>query len=330
MCAASALAAWAGGRGWRRLGAIGGALAACGIVDDISGGPMLFRRCFVPTRTACNVVTTIGDPDATRTLVVLAHHDAAPSGLIFHQVLEEWLATHKPEIVEAMTTNPPLWWVVLAGPVFASVGSALGRTGLRRCGLLVSLGALAAMVDIGSRRSVPGANDNLSGVAVLIALAAALLRDPVQGVRVLLVSAGAEEALQQGIRGFARRHFPDLDPARTFFLNLDTVGSGRLVLLEGEGPVRMRDYDPAFKDLVAECAAVEGIPLLRGLRARNSTDGAVPLAHGYPTATVVSVDERKLMPHYHLNSDLPEHVDLGSVASAARLAGAVTRRLARP
>jgi Zn-dependent M28 family amino/carboxypeptidase len=178
------------------------------------------------------------------------------------------------------------------------------------------------------RPAVPGANDNLSGVAALTALARALQKEPVRGLRVMLVSAGAEEALQEGIRGFARRHFPDLPRDSTYFLNLDTVGSGRLVLLEGEGPVRMRDYDPAFRELVAGCAAAEGIPLLRGRRSRNSTDGVVPLSHGYPAATVVSVDHRKLIPHYHLDSDIPAHVDIQSVARAVRLAEAVAREIA--
>jgi hypothetical protein len=146
----------------------------------------------------------------------------------------------------------------------------------------------------------------------------------------MLVSAGAEEALQQGIRGFRRRHFPSLDPAHTYFLNLDCVGSGRLVLLEGEGPIRMRDYDAGFKNLTAGCAERLGIDLARGLRSRNSTDGVVPMRSGYPTATIVSVDRRKLMPHYHLNSDTLNHLDLRSVMDAADLAEAVARELADP
>lgn len=328
MCAASATAAWAAGRGHRALGALGGGLALLGIADDISGGRMAVRRLFLRRHAASNVVAETGDPAATRTLVVLAHHDAAPSGVVFRPVVEQWLAAHRPDLVESINTNLPMWWLVLAGPALVSLGSASGHGGLRRAGLVLSIGSLAALVDIGSRPAVPGANDNLSGVAVLTALAEALRTRPVRGLRVLLVSAGAEEALQEGIRGFARRHFPELAPGDTYFLNLDTVGSGRLVLLEGEGPVRMRDYDPTFKDLVAGCAAAEGIPLLRGLRSRNSTDGVVPLSHGYPTATIVSVDHRKLMPHYHLDSDLPEHVDIGSVELAFRLAEAVTRRLA--
>ena len=89
----------------------------------------------------------------------------------------------------------------------------------------------------------------------------------------------------------------------------------------------MRDYAAGVKDLVAGCAAAEGIELLRGLRSRNSTDGAVPNRYGYPTATIVSVDHRKLIPHYHLDTDLPEHVDYGCVARAVRLVEAVARKL---
>jgi hypothetical protein len=328
LSAIGAVSAVASLRGHRTLGAIGGAAATAGIVDDITGGPMLFRRAAMRPGTAYNVVAETGDRSANRTLVVLAHHDAAPSGYVFDPSVTEWLADRRPDIVEAMKSNPPLWWPVIAGPALVALGSVTGSRRLRWLGLLGSLGSLAAMLDIGRRPAVPGANDNLSGVAALVALAGRLVDEPLDGLRVLLVSAGAEEALQEGIRGFARDHFGDLPAASTWFLNLDTVGSGRLVLLEGEGPVRMHDYDHDFKDLVAGCAADRDIPLLRGLRSRSSTDGSVPRRHGYPTATVVSVDHRKLMPHYHLDSDLPEHLDYDCVANAARLIEAVARTLA--
>jgi len=315
-------------RGHRVLGALGGTAAALGVVDDITGGPMLCRRLAMRSGTAYNVVAETGDPAALRTLVVLAHHDAAPSGLVFDQRAQEWLATKHPDVVESMKSNPPLWWPVIAGPALVALGSVTGSRRLRWAGLLGALGSLAAMVDIGRRPAVPGANDNLSGVAALLDLARAFAETPVSGLRVLLVSAGAEEALQEGIRGFARRYFADLSLTSTWFVNLDTVGSGRLVLLEGEGPVRMHEYDSGFKNLVAGCADDAGIPLLRGLRSRNSTDGVVPSRYGFPTATVVSVDSRKLIPHYHLDSDTPEHVDYGCVAAAARLTEAVTRTLA--
>ena len=327
LLAGAAAAGVAAGRGHRWVGVLGGAAAAAGIADDITSGSMLARRLLMRRRTTDNVVAQLGDPAAPRTLCVMVHHDAAPSGVVFDQRPLAWLARRYPRMIEAVNTNPPLWWPVLAGPVLVASGGLAGSRWVRRAGLVLGGVSLAAMCDIGRRPAVPGANDNLSGVAAVVALAAELRARPVDGLRVLIVSAGAEEALQEGIRAFAERHFDALPTASTWFVNLDTVGSGRLVLLEGEGPIRMRDYDGRFKDVVAACAAAEGIPLVRGLRSRNSTDGVIPARAGYPTATLVSIDERKLLPHYHLPSDLPEHVRYDSVAAAARLVAAVARRL---
>jgi hypothetical protein len=315
------------GRGRRAVGAVGGALVALGIVDDISGGRR-FARLLLRPRQTVNVVGTTGDQRAAHTLCVTVHHDAAPSGYVFEPGLQEWVADRFPGVIARMKTNPPLWWPVVAGPAMVSAGSLLGRRWLRNIGMALSAGSLAAMVDIGRRPSVPGANDNLSGVAAALAVAVLIRERPIEGLRILLVSAGAEEALQEGIRAFMRR-YASLRQDRTWFLNVDTVGSGRLVLLEGEGPVRMRSYDRRFNDLIATCADAEDIPLWRGLRSRNSTDGSVPNKLGYPAASLVSVDDRKLLPHYHLDSDLPEHVDYDCVASAVRLIDSVARALSR-
>jgi len=326
------LIAGPGGRTGRRrssrwASAAVAAAAAAAITDDVAGGAHWFRRVAIPRRQAYNVVAYGGDPTAERTVVVLAHHDAAPSGMVFDQRPTRWVARRFPERFAEVNTSPPLWWPVIAGPALVAAGAVTGSRWLRRGGMALSATSLAAMIDIGRRPAVPGANDNLSGVAALVCIAEAMHRDPVAGLRVVFVSAGAEEALQEGIRGFARQHFAELG-GQTWFINFDSVGSGRLVLLEGEGPVRMRDYAQPFRDFVAGCAADQGIPLLRGLRSRNSTDSEVPRRHGFPVATIVSLDHHKLITHYHLDTDIPDHVDLDSVAAAARLGETVIRRLA--
>ena len=63
--------------------------------------------------------------------------------------------------------------------------------------------------DIARSPIVPGANDNLTAVAALVALAERLREDPPAGLRVMLVSCGAEEVIQGGICGFARPALPD-------------------------------------------------------------------------------------------------------------------------
>jgi Zn-dependent M28 family amino/carboxypeptidase len=164
---------------------------------------------------------------------------------------------------------------------------------------------------------------------VLVGLAERLRSEPLTGLRVLLVSCGAEEVIQGGIYGFAKRRFPELSRERTWFVNLDTVGSPRLVMLEGEGPIVMEDYhDRSFRDLVALAAERAGAPVRRGMRARNSTDAVIPSRAGYPTTTLASIDRYKALSNYHQMSDTAANLDFTTVAQALTVVEAVARELA--
>ncbi len=304
-------------------------VALAGFVDEVQNGPRVFRRLFRTRKRTVNVVATTGDRAATATLVVLAHHDAAQTGKVFDQSWAMALHRKNPELLTRSKTQIPQWWLGVI-PVLLTVFSAVTRwrRPARWAAALSALGA-ATTWDIARSPTVPGANDNLSGVAVLVGLADALQREPLEGLRVMLVSAGAEEALQEGIRAFMARHRSELEPGRTWFLNADTVGSPHLLMLDGEGPIWMEDYtDPTFRALVAECAAFEGVDLEVGIRARASTDGIIPSRAGYPTATLVSVMSWRLPGNYHLMTDTPGNVDYATVVDAIRLTHGVARRLA--
>ncbi|MFL5859774.1 MAG: M28 family metallopeptidase, partial [Solirubrobacteraceae bacterium] len=299
------------------------------LADDVSNGPRLLRRATGSPRTTWNVVAQCGAVQAPRTLVLLAHHDAAPTGRIFDDRAQTWAGERFPGILERFDTSLPLWWTLISAPALVAVGSLRGRRGLIAAGVVGSALGAAVFEDVARSPIVPGANDNLSAVAVLVALAERLRERPISGLRILLASCGAEEVIQGGIYGFARRHFPVLDRERTWFLNLETVGSPRLIMLEGEGPVVMEDYhDRTFRDLVARAADRSGAHLRRGMRARTSTDAVVPHRAGYPTATLASMNRHKLLSNYHLMSDTPENVDYRTVRQALVVTEAVARELA--
>jgi len=276
------------------------------------------------------VIATAGGPDAQRTVVVLAHHDAAPTGRVFDQSFQRWLARRFPAVVARIDTSLPLWWPVVGGGLLVSAGAALGSRKLSAGGTVLAAVVVGLAADVARSPIVPGANDNLSAVAVLVALAERLREQPPAGVRVLLVSCGAEEVIQGGIYGFAEAHFPRLPRECTWFLNLDTVGSPELLLLEGEGPFRMEDYcDPGFRDLIAAVAQRQGRPLRRGVRARASTDAVIPTRAGYPTATFASWEpDTKLLSNYHLMSDTPENLCFDTVTRAVDVVHAIVRELA--
>jgi hypothetical protein len=313
-------------RGSRWPAALAGAAAAGVIAGEVTSRHRWLRR-VLPQRRCWNVVAATGDPGARTTVLVLAHHDAPRTGRLFDQTVQKWAATRFPQVVDRMDTAPPLLWALVGGPLLVAAGAAGRRRRLTRLGTAGAALATAILVDVGRSPVSPGANDNLSGVAGLVRLAEAFEREPISGVRVLLVSCGSEESMQEGILAFGARHFADLPLSDTSVINLESVGSPHLVLLEGEGPLVMQDYQPRFKDLVAEVAAERDIRLRRGLRARTTTDSLIPSRAGYPTATLVSVTDWKALSHYHLMTDTPENLDYATVADAADLAEAVIRRL---
>jgi hypothetical protein len=324
--AAGAAGALAARRGHRVLGAALGFAGAAAAADDMPGDGRRRLRSLLPKRTATQLVAEIGPSDAERTVVVSAHHDAAHTGLIFHPAIPE--LADRAGLIENNDTSPPLIAIGVGAPLAAGLGALVGSRSLAAAGGVVSAGFGAAMANLGMSRVVPGANDNGTGVLVLIALAEALAKRPPADVRVILLST-SEEATCEGMDAFARRHFGELPRESTFFLSVDTVGSPHLCVLRGEGMLRLKEYPRESLDLVDGLAESLGIGLYPNLRLRNATDGVIPLFAGYQCASLASCTDLKQPANYHWETDVPENVDLDSVADAMRLTEAVVRRLDR-
>ena len=319
-----ALGGLLGLRGRRLLGTLLGAVGAAGIASDFPPGKRFLRRA-LPRRTAYNVICELGPADAKRTLVVVSHHDAAHSGLIFHPALPR--IADRLGLIEGQDTSPPLMAPVIGGPILAALGALSGSRLLARIGVVLGLGSAAAMAEIGSRPVVPGANDNGTGVVALLALARRLLERPPEGLRVILLSAGAEESFSEGIKTFGERHFDQLPRESTMFLAVDSIGSPHLLVLRGEGFLKMREYSPRALALIDGVAEEQGIWLWPNLRLHNGTDGLEPLAAGYETASLCGCNELKNPANYHWPNDLAENVDFDTVADGVRLIEAAARRL---
>ncbi|MGP0101570.1 MAG: M28 family peptidase, partial [Solirubrobacteraceae bacterium] len=247
-------------RGRPGLGSLLAAGTFAGIVDEAQNGPRVLRRSVRRRRSTVNLIARVGqrrgdearaDDEARRgeqarrgderqgsageggerridTLVVLAHHDAPQTGLLFDQTLQRRLYELAPRLFERIKSPLPQWWIGLAGPLCTIVAAGRRRRGAAFAGLAIGALGTAIVADVWRSQTVAGANDNLSGVAALVALAELLHRTPPPGLRVLLVSCGAEETLQDGVRAFIARHRRELAPESTCFVNLDTVGSPHL------------------------------------------------------------------------------------------------------
>jgi hypothetical protein len=323
--ALGALGAAAALRGKRLLGTLLGTAGAAAIADDFPPGERRLRR-FLPRRTTYNVVCELGDPKAERTVVISAHHDAPHSGLVFHPALPE--LADRLGMLDRTDTSPPLMAPVVGGPVLAALGALTGRRTLAKLGLLLGLGSVAAMADIGSRRSVPAANDNGTAVVALLDLARRFGADPPQGIRVILLSTGSEESFSEGIKAFGERHFPELPRETTFFLCLETLGATHLLALQGEGFLKMRDYPPRALAFIERVAGEEDVWLYPNLRTYNGTDALEPRVAGYETVALCSCTDQKQPGRYHWPNDTAENVNFSTLQRAIELSDAAVRRLA--
>lgn len=311
-------------RGRRLRGGLVAAAAAIGMATDFPPGKRLLRRA-LPRRTTYNVACELGSAEAERTVVLIAHHDAAHSGLVFHPELPN--IANRLGMIERTDTSPPLMAPVVGGPVLAALGALTGKRLLTKLGVVLGLGSAAAMAEIGARKVVPGANDNGTAVVSLLALAEELIEQPPENLRVILLSVGSEESFSEGIKAFGERHFGELPHGSTFFLCLESTGSPHLLVLRGEGFLKMREYPPRSLALMDGLAEELDIPLFPNLRLRSGTDGLEPLAAGYETAVLCSCTDLKQPANYHWWHDLAENVDFGTVADGVRLSGAAIRRL---
>ncbi|MBJ7347693.1 MAG: hypothetical protein JHC87_03855, partial [Thermoleophilaceae bacterium] len=74
-------------RGRRWLGTALTLAATAGIIDEAQNGPRIVRRIVRSKKKTVNVVARVGDAKQKRRLVVLAHHDAPQTGVLFDQSL---------------------------------------------------------------------------------------------------------------------------------------------------------------------------------------------------------------------------------------------------
>lgn len=315
-------------RGHRRRATALAALSAAALVDDLDHRRRWFRRAGLPHRPTHNVTATAGDADARPTLVVVAHHDAAHSGAIFDPALPRALQARFPGAYERAIFHPPLLWLTLLGPLLAVYAAARDSRRAAAWARVLTVGTMLGMADIGRRPAVPGANDNLSGVAVLLGLARRLRDHPVRGLRVLLVSVGSEESFSEGMAAWGTRHFGELERDETWVIAVDSVGSPTLCAPISEGFLRPYDYDPALRRHAVEAAGAHGIDIQADFRFSFATDAQIARHAGYRSMMLGSVDELRSPSNYHWPTDTADNVDYGTVAEAVTVVDGIIRRLA--
>ncbi len=304
-------------------GPAGAALAAGALVScerEVSGASQWLRR-LLPGGQGANVIGRVAAAGPRRaTLVLVAHHDAANTGLQWHpRIIEAGARRH----LRRRRVDPFMAPLELAFGLAAAGGLLRKRTPAGRVARAASGGLFAIWAamnaEMARRPTVPGASDNATGVAVCLDLARALAAAPLEQVEVLVALTGGEEAGMGGMAAFLDRPAGSLDPRASFVLGLDTLGAGDPIVCGVEGPMRDQRYAERDIGLVEEGAAVAATPTPGRWRIGGWTDPILAVHRGIPAASVLSMGPG-YFPHYHRPSDTPDKVDWRSVEGCARIA----------
>jgi hypothetical protein len=300
------------------------ALAAAASYELDFAGRRQWLRALLPAGEGTTVVGRIpAAGERRRTLVLVAHHDVAHTGLIFRLLA----AGRGGAAAERRGGVRSFALPTTSGLVLTAAGALLAPRLTRLLALPLLAVQVALMADIERSPAVPGASDNATGVAGVLALVEEFTRRPLEGTEVLAVLPGCEESGMGGMAAWMRHEGAQLDPLSTLVVGLDTLGAGEPAVLSGEGPARTERYPEQVLAMADRGAALAGLDPPRRWRIGGWTDPVLALQAGLPALSIVSTRDGGFT-NYHLPTDTADRVDWQSVELSVRLAEGTARDFA--
>ncbi len=273
----------------------------------------------MPKRKSQNIIGTLEARESKKRAAITAHYDSAPC-----------MVSYELHLFVRFTFAPALVIITLA-------------LALRAFGLLsawsVAWGVLALVfmpicvgmfVAASSRRVSPGADDNASGVAVMLEAARVAAGSPPANAGLTFAALGAEE---QGLMGAHKLVASKTLPEDTMVLNLDMIGAGsQAYVIEGNGVFRRSRTSPELNERLANCIKSAGLKPKLWWAALARHDH-IPFVRAKMRATTFSIDvqSKDKLGHFiakvfrlpnvrvrgyryiHTLEDTPERIELANI-----------------
>ena len=306
------------------------ALVTLSTLGDLTGTLFLMRR--LTGRRASQNVVSPEDGGKSGKLVLVAHYDAPRAGAIFSpRLLERRAALAKRLRLPIGLGGAFLVAIVVI--LFCTLVRGLGVESVPLAvvqfiptALLVL--AIPLLADIQLSSPVPGAADNASGVAAVLALAERHGGE-LDHLDLWVLFTGAGESMALGMREWLKAHRRVLPPERTIFLCVDKVANGTVRYTTKEGFVLATSYDSSLVEICDEIAGEDedGRFGARAVVTRETSDGLLASARGNPAVKVSCLNALDYQPNYHQPTDTPDRVDPEAVERAVEFCATLIERI---
>ncbi len=168
------------------------------------------------------------------------------------------------------------------------------------------------------KRIVDGANDNLSGCYMGIAILKALKDEGIEleNTEVGVIISGSEEAGLRGSMAWCEKHKGEFDDVPTFIYSYDTIHDPKYLMTNYRDLNGTVKVDEDVSDLFMECAQELNIPCQKGWvpPLGGATDSAAFAKAGF-RATGITGLNHVLESYYHTRRDTYDNMNLEGLAN---------------
>ncbi len=170
--------------------------------------------------------------------------------------------------------------------------------------LLLSIPIIINLINLFEREFrheyVPGANDNGSGIAVLLALAEIISENKPNNIEIYFVATGSEEVGMLGMHHFKKNFRPILNNA--YIINFDNPGKGKLAFTLCEGLIKLFCCKEGLLLKIAKDVGKE-LNISPFKYRLLPTDAILLIRDGFEAISIMAFDEDGFPIDYHWYND---------------------------
>ena len=276
-----------------------------------------------PRKQGENIMGTIppkGEP--TRRVIVSAHMDSAYEfNLIYYlrNFAIPIIAIAIVGIVIAFCVSLAKTIAYFGGFADATAFAALGYT------MIAFTPIIGLFLFFHTYKPVPGAMDDMAGVAVVAGLGKYLDEARRAGdwlperTEVVLLATSSEEAGLRGAKRYASKHLQEMKTTPTYGLFLDGIYDEKYLTVTNREICTRAKHDPELIKMAQDVAASHNWPIATRMIPIGGTDAAAFSVKGIPAVCLHCQDTSRAVPNYHTRNDTYEHIRLESLAVSLQL-----------
>lgn len=285
---------------------------------------------FLPEQ-GVNVVGTIRPRGETRKRVIISAHQDSAYEFRLWRVLGTAAVPLMGLAMLAIVTSV----AASLAKTIAYLGGTENATAFTVLGIVIAalIPVVAPFVFFVSNRAVPGAMDDMAGIAVVSAVGRYLGESRVSGgfypenTEVVLLATSSEEAGLRGAKRYLGKHLTELKGIPTHAICVEgTYDERYLTAATGELSTGAK-HDRDLVEMARRIAAGHGWPIKSKPIPLGASDASAFSKKGVRSICLLCQDSTRLVSNYHTREDTPEHVRPEALSVALQMVLEMTQRI---